>query len=199
MRLDDAARALDVSSQALWKRMESQGRPARRFEIDGRMVSCVRCQDLGFPLASVPEAPNVATTAAESRATTSGVQTPLWEQLRDLEASREELEEHVRQLRAALQHEFERAELERADRRRIDVEMEDLHTRLVLAEQAQAAAVCGQRAAERERDRVRIELEDVRADNERRIRELLVAAKLEAARERYCDRLEHELRLLKGA
>lgn len=176
VRLDEAADLLKVPRQALAEHLKGLGREVLRVEHEGRWSSFVRRGDVGLT-------PGGAAVEAEAPRDDGHT---IWAKVRALEGRCAALEE---QLRVA---HHERAEHEA--RARLELDARELAERE--SERARFQARQLERLLEDERahaGRLEAEVRDSAARCARQERELSLLKEVEAARERYCDRIEREL------
>jgi chromosome segregation ATPase len=193
MLLDEAAGALRVSQQTLWSRLVDHGVDVRRIERDGRSASVIARADLerlsasaaSSAAASVAARPTPTARPAEPIALQRRPRS-LWQQLRELESHRDQLDFELRVVRGQLgdsraraQHAVESVRVLREDLARAREQTETWRAR---CEPLQADVARDAATLAHERDR--------RASVERQLAMLI---EIEEARERYCDRLEQRL------
>jgi DNA repair exonuclease SbcCD ATPase subunit len=201
--LDEAAVALGLSQQTLWHRLQDLRVDVRSIERDGRQVSALPRTDLPR-LASEASprargAPQEGTPARGAPPTGFDVAHPqrsLWQQLRELEIQRDQLDFELRIVRTQLT---------------------DMRARAQQAEESARDLRAGLADARSDADQWRERFESHRVESSRLAatlgaeierresleRQLARLIEIEKARERYCDRLEARLhplrRLARGA
>lgn len=207
--LEDAAAALKLSQQTLWQRLREMRIEVRRVELGGRQLSAVRQIDLAKMSGRDSDALDAAPTWSDLERPpaehevqlreSDAAPRSLWQQLRELELQRDQLEFELRVVRTQLGDSRGRAQQAEESARALRGELEDARAGLNEArgeaerrrEQFEAlkSEHAGTVAAHSiERDRA--------ASLERQMTKLI---EIEKARERYCDQLEAKLQLRRGA